>query len=66
MRMKDALTTVIGLVLSVAILTGMSYTEQFQQAGGIEAGGFDALAHDLFDSTQLASGDSPSNAVSKQ
>jgi hypothetical protein len=60
--MKDALTTVIGL-LSVAILTGMSYTEQFQQAGGIEAGGFDALAHDLFDSTQLASGDTAANAV---
>ncbi len=66
MRMKDALTTVTGLILRVEILTGMSYTEQFQQAGGIEAGAFDALAHDLFASTQLASGDSAANPVSKQ
>jgi hypothetical protein len=73
MRMKDAFTTVIGLVLSVAVLTGMSYTEPFQQAARIEVGGFDALAHDLFDRTQLASGDTTQSggvaapdAVSKQ
>ena len=73
MNIKDAFTTVIGLVLSLAVLTGLSYTEQFQQAARVEVGGFDALAHDLFSSPQLASGDDATNpagvdngAVSKQ
>ena len=73
MRIKDAFTTVIGLVLSLSVLTGLAYTEQFQQAARFEVGGFDALAHDLFSSTQLASGEGPDSpagvddgAVSKQ
>lgn len=55
MRMKDAFVTGLALVLSLSTLTGMAYTEQFQQAARIEVGGFDALAHDLFDSPRLAS-----------
>ena len=57
MRIKDALISAVALVLSLSALTGLSYTEQFQQASSIEVGGFDALAHDLFDRTELAGGE---------
>ena len=57
MRFKDAFITAAALVLSLSTLTGLSYTEQFQQAARAEVGGFDALAHDLFDRTQLAGGE---------
>lgn len=72
MRFKDAFVTGLALVLSLSTLTGMAYTEQFQQAARFEVGGFDALAHDLFDHSQLASGElaggdaADSRAVSKQ
>jgi hypothetical protein len=74
MRIKDAFISAIALVLSLSALTGLSYTEQFQQASSIEVGGFDALAHDLFDRTELAGGEmdtglngrSEQLAVSKQ
>lgn len=56
MRMKDLIASGFALVLSLSTLTGMAYTEQFQQAARIEVGGFDALAHDLFDRTVLADG----------
>ncbi|MDB5961632.1 MAG: hypothetical protein JWP59_2926 [Massilia sp.] len=57
MRFKDAFITATALVLSLSTLTGLAYTEQFQQAARIEVGGFDALAHDLFDRSQLAGGE---------
>ncbi|HEU5434942.1 MAG TPA: hypothetical protein VFU95_00885 [Telluria sp.] len=57
MRIKDAFITGTALVLSLSTLTGLAYTEQFQQAARIEVGGFDALAHDLFDRSQLAGGE---------
>jgi hypothetical protein len=64
MRYKDAIVTGIALVLSLSTLTGLSYTEQFQQAARYEVGGFDALAHDLFHASTLASADSTGSADS--
>lgn len=60
MRIKDAIITGTALVLSLSALTGLAYTEQFQQAARFEVGGFDALAHDLFDASTLASAESTS------
>ena len=57
MRNKDAIFAAIALVLSLATLTGMAYTEPFQQAARAESVGFDALAHDLFDGSKLACAD---------
>lgn len=57
MRYKDAIITGLALVLSLSTLTGLAYTEQFQQAARYEVGGFDALAHDLFHASTLASAD---------
>jgi hypothetical protein len=57
MRNKDAIFTAIALVLSMVTLTGMAYTEQFQQAARAESVGFDALAHDLFDGSKMACAD---------
>jgi hypothetical protein len=57
MRIKDAIITVFGLVLSLSVLTGMTYSEQFQQAAVAERGTFDALAHDLFNGSKVASAD---------
>ena len=54
MRYKDAIITATALVLSLLTLTGMAYTDQFQQAAVVEHAGFDALAHDLFDGSSLA------------
>ena len=54
MRYKDAIITAIALVVSLMTLTGMAYTEQFQQAAVTESAGFDALAHNLFDGARLA------------
>ena len=54
MRYKDAIITATALVLSLLTLTGMAYTDQFQQAAVVERAGFDALAHDLFDGARLA------------
>jgi hypothetical protein len=59
MRNKDAIFTAIALVLSLSTLTGMAYTEPFQQAARAESGGFDALAHNLFDGAKMACADQP-------
>ena len=57
MRYKDAIITAVALVVSLSTLTGMAYTEQFQRAAQIENGGFDALAHDLFNGAKMACND---------
>jgi hypothetical protein len=57
MKIKDAITTVLALALSLGALTCMTYSEQFQRAALAESGSFDALAHDLFDGSKLASAD---------
>ncbi|MDB5920644.1 MAG: hypothetical protein JWR40_4878 [Massilia sp.] len=62
MRYKDAIITAIALVLSLLTLTGMAYTEQFQQAAVAETAGFDALAHDLFDGGKIACADADAGA----
>lgn len=59
MRNKNAIMTAIALVLSLTALTGMAYTDQFQQAARAESAGFDALAHDLFDGARIACADEP-------
>jgi hypothetical protein len=57
MRIKDAIITVVALALSLAALTGMAYSEQYQQAATAESAGFDALAHDLFNGAKMACAD---------
>jgi hypothetical protein len=57
MKFKDAIVSALALVASVAILTGMAYSDQFQQAAVAENGGFDALAHDLFHGSKMACAD---------
>jgi hypothetical protein len=57
MRYKDAIITAIALTVSLMTLTGMAYTDQFQQAARAESAGFDALAHDLFDGSKMACAD---------
>ena len=65
MRYKDAIMIAIVLVLSLSTLTGMAYTDHFQQAAVTESAAFDALAHDLFDGANLACADGePAGAVS--
>jgi hypothetical protein len=59
MRYKDAIITVFALVASLMILTSMTYTDQFQQAALGESAGFDALAHDLFDGSEMACAERP-------
>jgi hypothetical protein len=66
MRNKDAIMTVIALMLSLMTLTGMTYTDQFQQAARVESAGFDALAHDLFDGAKMACADQPAAQESAQ
>jgi hypothetical protein len=62
MRYKDAIITVIALAVSLTILTGMAYTDQFQQAAVTESAGFDALAHNLFDGSKIACADTEQSA----
>jgi hypothetical protein len=62
MRYKDAIMTAIALVLSLMTLTAMAYTEQYQQAAGVESAGFDALAHNLFDGAKMACADGGGSA----
>lgn len=65
MRYKDVIMIAIALVLSLSTLTGMAYTDHFQQAAVTESAGFDALAHDLFDGVKLACADGePAGAAS--
>jgi hypothetical protein len=62
MRYKDAIITAIALLVSLMTLTGMAYTDQFQQAAVTESAGFDALAHNLFDGAKIACADGEGNA----
>jgi ABC-type uncharacterized transport system permease subunit len=55
MRFKNAFVTVIALLLSLTVLTGLIHSEQFQQAAVVERGSFDVLAHYLFDGLNGAS-----------
>jgi hypothetical protein len=57
MRFKDAIISALALVFSLTVLTGMAYSEQFQQAAVAESTGFDALAHDLFNGSKIACAD---------
>jgi hypothetical protein len=66
MRYKDAIITAVALVLSLLTLTGMAYTEQYQQAAVVENAGFDALAHNLFDGANLACADGAAGTGSAQ
>ncbi|MCE3604245.1 hypothetical protein LXA47_11585 [Massilia sp. P8910] len=45
------------LAMAMLTLTGTALTDQFPQAASAESVGFDALAHDLFGSTLVASAD---------
>jgi hypothetical protein len=49
MRFKNTFITVIALLLSLSVQTGLTHSEQFRQAAVVENGSFDALAHYLFD-----------------
>ena len=51
---KDAIISAVALVFSLTVLTGMAYSEPFQHAAVAESTGFDALAHDLFNCSQIA------------
>ena len=62
MRYKDASITAIALLVGLTTLTGMAYTDQFQQAAVTESTNFDALAHDLFDGSMLACAEQPASA----
>jgi hypothetical protein len=62
MRFKDAIVSVLALVLSLTALTGMAYSEQFQHAAVTESAGFDALAHDLFNGSLMACADDQKTA----
>ncbi len=62
MRYKDAIITAIALAVSLTTLTGMAYTDQFQQAAVTENAGFDALAHNLFDGAKIACADPEQSA----
>ncbi|MET0857154.1 MAG: hypothetical protein ABWY27_10430 [Telluria sp.] len=55
MNIKDAIIRVFALALSLGVLMAMTCSEQFQQAARAESGSFDALAHDLFNGSDVAS-----------
>ena len=48
MRYRDAIVSVITVLVAVATLAGMAHTDEFAQATHAEAVGFDALAHEVF------------------
>ena len=48
MRYRDAIVSVLTLVLAFVTLAGMAHTDEFAQATRAEAVGFDALAHQVF------------------
>jgi hypothetical protein len=54
MRFKDVIISAVAVVFSLAVLTGMAHSEQFQRAAVAESTGFDALAHDLFNGSKIA------------
>ncbi|CUI03207.1 hypothetical protein IV454_25615 [Massilia antarctica] len=57
MRYQKAIMLVATLAMAMLTLTGTALTDQFPQAASAESVGFDALAHDLFGSTLVASAD---------
>jgi hypothetical protein len=66
MRYQKAILAIVTLGMAVITMTGTAYTDHFPQATQAESIGFDALAHDLFGSTMLASADDAlTEAVSK-
>jgi hypothetical protein len=42
---KDAIAATFGLVLGVAAMAGLLFTDEFAHAAGAEARGYDALFH---------------------
>jgi hypothetical protein len=48
MRYRDAIVSVITVLVAVVTLAGMAHTDEFAQATYAEAVGFDALAHEVF------------------
>ena len=57
MRYQKVILTVVTFAMALITLTGTAYTDQFPQAAHAESIGFDALAHNLFGSDQLAAAD---------
>jgi hypothetical protein len=49
MRLQNFIFVVITVILAVLMTAGTIHTEQFSQASAAQSGGFDALAHALFD-----------------
>ena len=62
MRFRDTLISVVTLVLGLITVTGMAYTDQFPQAATAESVGFEALAHQVFSTSDE---DSASQVASK-
>ena len=52
MRFRDSIISVVTLVLALITVTGMAYSDQFPQATTAESVGFDALAHQVFNTAQ--------------
>ena len=63
MRYQKAIMLVATLAMAMLTLTGTALTDQFPQAASAESVGFDALAHDLFGSTLVASADEEPGVV---
>ena len=57
MKYQTAIVSAVMMVLGAITLTGMAYSDQFPQATQAESVGFDALAHNLFDGSKMASAD---------
>jgi cytochrome b subunit of formate dehydrogenase len=57
MRYQKAIMMVASIAMAMLTLTGTALTDQFPQAASAQSVGFDALAHDLFDSALIASAD---------
>ncbi|QYF93408.1 hypothetical protein KY495_22515 [Massilia sp. PAMC28688] len=49
MRIQNGFIVVITVILAALMTAGTIHTEQFSQASVAGSGGFDALAHALFD-----------------
>lgn len=58
MRLQNGFIVVITVILAAIMTAGTIHTEQFSQASAAESGGFDALAHALFDGL-LGTGPAP-------
>jgi hypothetical protein len=58
---RDALAATFGLVLGVAAVVGMLFTDAFAHAAGAEARGYDALFHQVAAEPRVV-GDLPATA----